>query len=74
MRTAIVGTALLLLAGCSRAPKTAAELQPKAFGTALVEVGGSKQAAAVGTALEVEIRGNKHAATVVGLPFYKRQK
>jgi len=51
MRTAIVGTTLLLLAGCSRAPKTA-DLQPKAFGTALVEVGGSKQAAAIGTALD----------------------
>jgi mono/diheme cytochrome c family protein len=51
MRLAIIGTALLLLAGCSRAPKSA-ELQPKAFGTALVEVSGSKQAAAVGTALD----------------------
>jgi mono/diheme cytochrome c family protein len=51
MRTAIAGTALLLVVGCSRAPKTV-DLQPKAFGTALVEVSGSKQAAAIGTALD----------------------
>jgi len=32
-----------------------------------------KDAAAVGTALQVEIRGSQHAATVVPLPFYKRK-
>jgi aminomethyltransferase len=31
-----------------------------------------KDAAAVGTVLGVEIRGTKHEATVVPLPFYKR--
>jgi len=36
--------------------------------TALV----SKDAAEIGTRLEVEIRGTKHGAQVVGLPFYKR--
>jgi aminomethyltransferase len=37
--------------------------------TALVE----REAATVGTALEVEIRGTRHPATVVPLPFYKRK-
>jgi mono/diheme cytochrome c family protein len=54
MRTALFGTALLLLAACSRPPKTA-EVQPKAFGAAIVEVGGSKQAGAIGTALDQPI-------------------
>jgi aminomethyltransferase len=36
--------------------------------TALVE----KAAAAVGTSVDVEIRGMRYAATVVALPFYKR--
>jgi aminomethyltransferase len=31
-----------------------------------------KEAATPDTALEVDIRGNKHAATVTALPFYKR--
>jgi mono/diheme cytochrome c family protein len=66
MKTAIVGIALLLLAGCSRAPKTA-DLQPKAFGTALVEVSGSKQAAAIGTALDqpVVVQVNDAQGTAV---------
>lgn len=34
----------------------------------------SKRASAPGTALEIEIRGTRHAATVVTLPFYKRAK
>jgi aminomethyltransferase len=38
--------------------------------TALLE----KAAATVGTTVEVEIRGTRHEATVVPLPFYKRQK
>jgi glycine cleavage system T protein (aminomethyltransferase) len=33
----------------------------------------SKDAATVGTKLEVEIRGSQHPATVVHMPFYKRQ-
>jgi aminomethyltransferase len=42
----------------------------KNVATALVR----KEAAAVGTALAVEIRGTLHAARVVPLPFYKRPK
>jgi aminomethyltransferase len=42
----------------------------KSIGTALVEA----SAAAEGTRLEIEIRGARHTATVVALPFYKRQK
>jgi aminomethyltransferase len=42
----------------------------KNIATALVEPG----AAAEGAALEVEVRGTRHAATVVPLPFYKRAK
>jgi aminomethyltransferase len=42
----------------------------KNVATALLE----REAATVGTALEVEIRGARHAAKVVPLPFYKRQQ
>lgn len=42
----------------------------KGIATALLH----KDAATAGTRLEVEIRGTKHEATVVPLPFYKRQK
>ncbi|MDE2482203.1 MAG: glycine cleavage system aminomethyltransferase GcvT [bacterium] len=42
----------------------------KNIATALV----AKDAATVGTVLAVEIRGAKHDATVVQLPFYKRAK
>ena len=42
----------------------------KNVATALVE----PSAAAEGTALEVEVRGTRHAATVVPMPFYKRPK
>ncbi len=42
----------------------------KNIATALV----AKEAATAGTALAVEIRGAKHDATVVELPFYKRAK
>ena len=42
----------------------------KNIGTALLE----KSAAAGGTALEIEVRGTRHAARVVPLPFYKRAK
>jgi aminomethyltransferase len=34
----------------------------------------SKEAATLGATVEVEIRGTRHEATVVPLPFYKRQK
>ncbi len=42
----------------------------KNIATALLE----KDAAAPGTALQVEIRGSQHPATVTELPFYKRSK
>ncbi len=42
----------------------------KNIATALVE----KDAATVGTELEIEIRGARHAAIVTAQPFYKRQK
>ncbi len=66
MRTALVGTALLLFAGCARAPQTG-QAQPKAFGSALVEVSGGKQAAAIGTALDqpVVVQVNDAQGTAV---------
>ncbi len=42
----------------------------KNVATALVDA----RSAAEGTALEVEVRGARHAARVVPLPFYKRAK
>ena len=42
----------------------------KHIATALVE----RSAATLGTVVEVEIRGTAHAANVVPLPFYKREK
>jgi aminomethyltransferase len=53
-----------------RSGSMAPAVEGKNIGTALV----AKDAATVGTALQVEIRGTKHDATVVALPFYKRQK
>ncbi len=55
MRTAsaFAGIALsVVLCACNRAPKAAGVPPAKAFGAALVEVGGGKQAAAIGTALD----------------------
>jgi len=51
-----------------RSGSTAPSVENKNIATALV----AKEAAAPGTALTVEIRGTKHDATVVALPFYKR--
>jgi aminomethyltransferase len=42
----------------------------KSIATALLE----RECATVGTRVTIEIRGTDHAATVVGLPFYQRQK
>jgi aminomethyltransferase len=42
----------------------------KSIATALID----PSAAEPGTAIEVEIRGTRHPATVVALPFYKRPK
>jgi aminomethyltransferase len=53
-----------------RSGSIAPSLGNKNVATALV----SADAATIGTRLAVEIRGNAHEATVVPLPFYKRQK
>ena len=57
-------------AGEIRSGSMAPSVQNQNIATALVD----HDAATEGTALEVEIRGTKHAATVVALPFYKRAK
>lgn len=51
-----------------RSGSTAPSVGNRNVATALVE----PEAAVVGTPVAVEIRGTKHAATVVALPFYKR--
>jgi aminomethyltransferase len=53
-----------------RSGSVAPSLGNKNVATALVSAG----SATMGTRLAVEIRGNAHEATVVPLPFYKRQK
>jgi aminomethyltransferase len=58
------------IAGTVRSGSIAPSVGNKNIATALV----SKDAAAEGSRLEVEIRGARHEATVVPLPFYKRQK
>jgi aminomethyltransferase len=58
------------LVGSIRSGSIAPSVDNKNIATALVE----KAAATEGTRLEVEIRGTKHEATVVPLPFYKRPK
>ena len=58
------------VAGTVRSGSIGPSVGNKNIATALV----SKEAAAEGTRLEVEIRGARHEATVVPLPFYKRQK
>jgi aminomethyltransferase len=57
-------------AGEIRSGSTAPSVGNKNVATALV----TREAATLGARLEVEIRGTKHEATVVPLPFYKRQK
>jgi aminomethyltransferase len=56
--------------GSIRSGSIAPSVDNKNIATALLE----KAAATEGTRLEVEIRGTKHDATVVSLPFYKRAK
>jgi aminomethyltransferase len=51
-----------------RSGSVAPALGNRSIATALL----AKDAATVGSELEVEIRGGKHAATVVQMPFYKR--
>ena len=56
--------------GSIRSGSIAPSVDNKNIATGLVE----KSAATDGARLEVEIRGAKHEATVVPLPFYKRAK
>ncbi len=58
------------IVGSIRSGSIAPSLQNKSVATALV----AREAAAEGTRLEVEIRGKKHGAAVVSMPFYKRSK
>ena len=58
------------IVGTVRSGSIAPSVGNKNIATALV----SKEAASEGTPLEVEIRGTRHEAIVVPLPFYKRQK
>ncbi|MDQ2680017.1 MAG: glycine cleavage system aminomethyltransferase GcvT [Candidatus Eremiobacteraeota bacterium] len=51
-----------------RSGSKAPSVENKNVATALLEKG----AATIGTVLSIEIRGTRHPATVVGLPFYKR--
>jgi aminomethyltransferase len=53
-----------------RSGSNAPSVEGRNIATALL----APQAATIGTALAVEIRGAMHEATVVPLPFYKRQK
>ena len=56
--------------GDVRSGSPAPSVENKNIGTALV----AKDAATPGTRISVDIRGTKHDATVVALPFYKRAK
>jgi aminomethyltransferase len=57
-------------AGEVRSGSIAPSVGGRNIATALLD----KAAAIVGTSVEVEIRGTRHEATVVALPFYKRTK
>jgi len=59
-----------LVAGDIRSGSPAPALGGKNIATALVSNG----VAAPGTQIEVEIRGQRHPAHVVALPFYKRSR
>ena len=58
------------IVGSVRSGSIAPSVGNKNIATALV----SPEAAALGTAVELEIRGKNHAANVVAMPFYKRAK
>jgi aminomethyltransferase len=49
-------------------------LAPSCAGANIATALVPKEAATVGTPLEVEIRGTRHPATVTAMPFYKRPK
>lgn len=58
------------IAGSVRSGSIAPSVGNKNIATALI----ARDAAVPGTRVEVEIRGRKHEATVVAMPFYKRAK
>ncbi len=58
------------IVGSIRSGSIAPSVENKNVATALV----APEAAGIGTRVEVEVRGRNHAATVVAMPFYKRQK
>jgi aminomethyltransferase len=58
------------IVGSVRSGSIAPSVENKNIATALV----APEASAIGTRLEVEIRGKNHEATVVPMPFYKRAK
>ena len=58
------------IVGSIRSGSIAPSVENKNVATALV----APEAAAIGTRLEVEIRGKNHGAIVVAMPFYKRPK
>jgi len=58
------------IVGAIRSGSIAPSVDNRSVGTALV----ARAAAAPGTLLAVEIRGAKHDAAVVPMPFYKRAK
>ena len=58
------------IVGSIRSGSIAPSFHNKNVATALV----AREVAAVGTRLEVEIRGKNHQATVASMPFYKRPK
>jgi aminomethyltransferase len=58
------------IVGSIRSGSIAPSVGNKNIATALV----APEASPVGTQLEVEIRGTRHDATVVPMPFYKREK
>ncbi len=58
------------IVGSIRSGSIAPSFHNKNVATALI----AREVAAVGTRLEVEIRGKNHQATVTSMPFYKRPK
>ncbi|MBV9719662.1 MAG: glycine cleavage system aminomethyltransferase GcvT [Candidatus Eremiobacteraeota bacterium] len=58
------------VAGSIRSGSIAPSVGNKNIATALI----APEASSLGTRLEVEIRGSRHEATVVAMPFYKRSK
>jgi mono/diheme cytochrome c family protein len=70
-RTTVTCLALALLAGCGRQGPQVTHVEPKAFGSALVEVSGGKQIAATGTPIDqpliVQVNDTQGAAVAGAL-------